>query len=101
MPRIALLVTAEFPPELREEILQGLLAHRERCLRTEPGTLQFDVLAPIEEPGCLKLVEVYADAEAFTAHQEGSSMTHYRADTRSKITRVSADKCLFGQELGA
>ena len=99
MVRIALIVTAEFPPEFKGEILQGLLAHRERCLRDEPGTLQFDVLTPLDEPGKLKLVEVYTDEAAFAAHQEGSSIAQYRADTRPKITKMSSEKCHFGQEL--
>jgi autoinducer 2-degrading protein len=99
MSKIALVVTAEFEPELKEEILRALLAHRERCLRDEPGTLQFEVLVPFNEPGKLMLFELYADAAAFAAHSEGASIAQYRAQTRPKMTKVTSHKCHFGNEL--
>ena len=98
MSKIALVVTAEFEPELKGEILQALLAHRERCLRDEPGTLQFEVLVPINEPGKLLLFEIYADEAALVAHSEGASIAKYRAETRPKITKITSQKCLLGDE---
>ena len=98
MSRVALVVTAEFEPEHREEILRSLLAHRERCLRDEPGTLQFEVLAPADEPGKLMLFEVYTDADALTAHAQGASIGQYRLEARPKITKMTSHRCQFGQE---
>lgn len=99
MSRFALIVTAEFEPELKEEILKALLAHRERSLRDEPGTLQFEVLVPFDEPGKLLLFELYANEAAFVAHSEGASLAQYRTEARSKITKVTSQKCMLGNEL--
>ena len=101
MCKVALIVTAEFEPDLKEEILQALLSHRERSLKDEPGTLQFEVLVPVNEPGKLILFELYADAEALSAHSEGPSIAQYRAEARSKITKVTSHRCHFGHELPA
>ena len=101
MSRFALIVTVEFEPELKEEILLALLAHRERCLKDEPGTLQFEVLVPFDEPGKLMLFELYADAAAFAAHSEGSSLAQYRVEARPMITRVTSKKCSLGNDVSA
>ncbi|GLH73099.1 hypothetical protein GETHLI_16010 [Geothrix limicola] len=101
MSKVALIVTAEFEPELKGEILHALLAHRERSLRDESGTLQFEVLVPQNEPGKFLIFELYADEAALAAHSEGASIAQYRAETRSKITKVSKHRCDLGQELPA
>ena len=46
MPKLAIVATIEVAPERRDQLLPLLMAHRGRCLKDEPGTLQFDVLAP-------------------------------------------------------
>lgn len=44
MPKLAIWATLEIAPGRIEEYLPVILAHKARCLRDEPGTLQFDVL---------------------------------------------------------
>jgi (4S)-4-hydroxy-5-phosphonooxypentane-2,3-dione isomerase len=48
MPKLAIIATIEIAPGRRDELLPLLQAHRARCLKDEPGTVQFDVLLPHE-----------------------------------------------------
>jgi len=93
MSKLALIVTVEFEPGLKDEVLQALLTHRERCLKEEPGTLLYEVLVPLEEPAKLLLFELYSDSSAFSAHTAGRSIAHYRDDVRGKIRSVTSYKC--------
>jgi len=83
-------------------VLAALLAHRERCLASEPGTLQFEVLVACDDPSSrLFLFELYRDASALTAHASGASIAAYREDVKDKIQNSSVTKCLLGHELSA
>jgi (4S)-4-hydroxy-5-phosphonooxypentane-2,3-dione isomerase len=44
MPKLAIVVTIEVTPGRRDEFLPLLMAHKARCPKDEPGTLQFEVL---------------------------------------------------------
>ena len=50
MGKLAIFATIEVQPGTRDQAVQILLRHRERCLRDEVGTLQFDVLVPSDKP---------------------------------------------------
>lgn len=100
MSKVALVVTIELNPESREEILRILLAHRERCLKEEPGTLQFEVLVPLEEPSKLILFELYADSSALSAHSSGPSIARYREEVGDKILGITRYKCAPANESG-
>ena len=98
MTRVALIGTIEFLPGSRDEVLRAVLAHRERSLRDEPGTLVFEVLVPDEEPSKLLIYEVYADAAAFALHMGAASITAMRALVGSKLVAMSAVRCTLGEE---
>ena len=49
MPKLAIVATTEVAPGRRDEFLPLLMAHRTRCLKDEPGTLQFDPLVPRDD----------------------------------------------------
>ena len=49
MPKLAIIGTLEVAPGRKDEVLPLLMAHRARCLKDEPGTLQFEVLVPRED----------------------------------------------------
>lgn len=55
-------------------LLPLLMAHRARCLKDEPGILQFEVLAPREDDARVLLYEVYRDDAAFDVHFNGPSI---------------------------
>lgn len=101
MSKLALIVTIEFESESKEEILRALLAHRERCLKEEPGTLQFEVLLPLEEPSKILLFELYADSSSLSAHSKGPSLARYREEVDGKIIKVTSHKCTSGNQLTA
>ena len=70
----AIVATIKTIPGKRDEYLAVLKAHGKRCLATEPGTLQFEILVPQEEADTVMLYEVYASPEAFQTHWNGASL---------------------------
>ena len=66
MSKLAIVATIKAVPGKRDEYLAVLKAHGKRCLATEPGTLQFEILVPQEEADTVMLYEVYASPEAFS-----------------------------------
>lgn len=86
--------TIEVAPEHMDRFEAALLAHRERSLRDEPGTLQFEVSRPADGENCFKLYEVYTDAAAFEAHRTGASNRLMAADIQGIETQVYVSWCL-------
>jgi quinol monooxygenase YgiN len=81
MSKLAIVATIKTVPGKRDEYLTFLKAHGKRCLATEPGTLQFEILVPHEEADTVMLYEVYASPEAFQTHWNGTSIQQMRQDT--------------------
>lgn len=99
--KLAVIGTIEVQPGARAEVLQAVLTHRERCLKEEPGTLQFEVLVPSEEPAKLMLYELYADSAAFSAHMKGTSMAKVREEVGAKVVSLTGVQCTPGTEFAA
>jgi quinol monooxygenase YgiN len=109
MSKLAIFATIEVPPGTREEALKVLLEHRERCLRDEPGTIQFEVLIPddrpvlpglpepVANPNAIMLFEVYADRKAFAAHWSGPSMAKAK-ESGVKFVSMSGVPFRFADE---
>lgn len=98
MSRVALNVAIDCKPESSKEIVRALLAHRERCLKEEPGTLQFEVLVPFEDPSKIFLFELYTDDAALSAHSKGASIARYREEVKNKILSAEIHRCSLGNE---
>ena len=58
MPKFANVVTIEVAPEVRDHILSSLAAHKARCLKDEPGTLQLEVLLPKDDDTKVRMYEM-------------------------------------------
>ena len=88
MPNLAVIATIEVPAGYREEAVAALVAHRERCLRDEPDTLQFEIMVVRDEPSRIMLYEVYANQAGFDRHWNGASLAqlHHETGGRIKIT---------------
>jgi quinol monooxygenase YgiN len=72
VPTIAMIVTIKLRNVADADRYEAnLLASRDRFLRDESGTLQFDILRPEGTENTLMIYEVYADEAAFKAHHEG------------------------------
>jgi quinol monooxygenase YgiN len=93
MTKLAIVATAEIAPGRMDEVLPLLAAHRERCLREEPGTLQFEVLRPRDNDATVLFYEVYADDAAFKAHWEAPSIARVRTETKDMIVKLSGTWC--------
>ena len=93
MPKLAIIATIEVAPGRMNEYLPLALAHRERCLRDEPGTLHFELMRPRDDDNKVMLYEVYRDEAAFDAHWNGASMKRIREEGAGIIVKVSGLRC--------
>jgi len=73
--------------------LLPLLQHRARCLKNEPGTLQFEVLAPHGDDTKLLLYEVYQSDTAFDIHRNGPSIARFRKETAEMVMQINMTRC--------
>ena len=93
MTKYAIVATFEVVPGRMKELLPLLLAHRDRCLADEPGTLRFDVLRPREGEDTLMLYELYDDEAAFQTHWNGASLARFRQESAGMIGKLSGTRC--------
>jgi autoinducer 2-degrading protein len=93
MPKLAIVATIEIVPGRRDEYLPLLMAHRARCLKEEPGTLQFEVLVPRDDDKNVLLYEVYQDDAAFDTHFHGPSITRLREETAGMTVGLQGTRC--------
>ena len=78
-------------------MLPLLMAHRARCIKDEPGTLQFEVLAPNDDTSKILLYELYRDAAAFETHWKGPSTARVREEAGSMIVKIYGTKCALSE----
>jgi quinol monooxygenase YgiN len=62
-------------------------------LRDEPGTLQFEVLIPREDPDKIMIFEVYADEAAFEVHYNGPSIRQVRQEASGMLLKLYGTRC--------
>jgi (4S)-4-hydroxy-5-phosphonooxypentane-2,3-dione isomerase len=93
MAKFAIVATFEIAQGRMDEFLPLLIAHRDRCLKDEPGTLRFDVLRPRNEENSVLLYEVYADDAAFQVHWNGPHVARMRADTTGMVAKLTGNRC--------
>ena len=79
----------------RDEVLSVLRAHAKRCLEGEPGTLQFDLLCPDEDPDTVLIYERYADQAAMDAHSNGDSIKQVLREFKGLVETTTAKFCDF------
>jgi quinol monooxygenase YgiN len=70
-----------------------MMAHRERCLKSESGTLQIEVLRPRDDDSRVLFYEVYSDDAAFKVHWEGPFVARVQAETKDMIIKLSGTRC--------
>ncbi len=89
MSKFAVVATYEITPDQIAVLLPLLRAHRDRCLRDEPGTLRFDILRPQAQ---LMLYEVYENEAALGRHRSGASLAQFMeeaAHVKRSLTFIS------------
>ena len=97
MPKLAIIGTLEVAPGRKDEVLPLLMAHRARCVKDEPGTLQFEVLVPREDDTKVLLYEVYRDDAAFNMHWNGTSVARLREEAAGMIVKVYGTRCALAE----
>jgi len=93
MPKLANVVTIEVAQGRRDQILSLLAAHKTRCLRDEPGTLQFEILLPKDDDTKVLSYEVYRDDAAFEVHRNGSSLARLREEIAGLVMKLQGTRC--------
>jgi len=93
MPNFANVVMIEAAPGRRAEILAFLAAHKARCLKDEPGTLQFEILLPKDDDTNILSYEVYLDDAAFETHRNGRSLAQLREDIAGMVVKLHGTRC--------
>jgi quinol monooxygenase YgiN len=92
MPKFANVVTIEVPPGRRDQVVTSLLAHKAR-LKSEPGTLQFEVLLPNDDDTKVLSFEMYRDAAAFEVHLNGPSLAQLREEIGGMGVKLHGVRC--------
>jgi len=93
MSKLVIMGAVEVSPEKRARVVPLLMAHRARCLRDEPGTLQFEVVLPREDASRILIYEVYQDDNAFEVHRNAPSRAKWLEDTIGIDVKVIATRC--------
>ena len=91
--RLVIVGSIEIAPGRRNQFLPLLMAHKARCLKDEPGTLQFEILTPHDDETKVLLYEVYQDATAFDTHRNGPSMARFRDESAGMIGKLDLSRC--------
>src|SRR5580704_9617059 len=91
MPKLAIVAEIEIQPGRMDEVLPLLIAHRARCLRDEPGTLQFEVQRPRDDDTKILFYEAYADDAA--PYWNGPLVAQCRTETDG--CKISGTSCIL------
>jgi autoinducer 2-degrading protein len=93
MSKLVIMGAIEVAPGKRNQVLPLLMAHRARCLKDEPGTLQFEVVLPREDDSRILIYEVYQDDAAFEVHRNAPSRAQWLEETAGIDVKVLATRC--------
>src|SRR5438876_6944091 len=93
MPKLAIIGTIEISPGRADDLLPVLMSHRARCLESEPGTLQFEVLKPHGDGTKFLLYEVYESEAAFDRHWNGASMATAQSEAAGMVVNITGVRC--------
>jgi quinol monooxygenase YgiN len=93
MSKYAIVATIKTVPGKRDDYLAFLKAHGKRCLATEPGTLQFEILVPQQEADTIMLYELYASPEAFQTHWNGASIQQMKQEAAGLQVSITGVRC--------
>ena len=93
MPKLANIVTIEVAADKREQLVPLLAAHKERCLKEEPGTLEFEILLPRDDDTKVVSYEVYRDEAAFGVHRSGRSLAQLREEIAGMAVKLQGTRC--------
>jgi quinol monooxygenase YgiN len=97
VPKLAIIGNIEVAPGQRRDLLTSLLAHKARCLKDEPGTLDFEVLAPHEDETKVLVYELYQSEAAFAVHRNGASIAQLRKEIAGLGIKLTVTRCALAE----
>lgn len=71
----------EIEPEFMEDYLAILKVESEASVRLEPGVICIYPMYQQDHPNQIKLLEIYADKEAYESHLQTPHFKHYKKTT--------------------
>jgi (4S)-4-hydroxy-5-phosphonooxypentane-2,3-dione isomerase len=80
-------------PRAERSHLPLLVAHKIRCMKDEPGTLQVEILLPKDDDTKVISYEVYRDDAAFEVHRNGPSLAQWREETAGIVMKLHGARC--------
>lgn len=83
------LAQVDVHPGFADAVVAALIVDGEASLRTEPGTLRFEVIQDAVNTNRVYIYEVYADRSGRDAHMEGEHVRRFFADAGSHIAAVA------------
>lgn len=84
-------------PGKREEVLEAVLRHRDRCMKEEVGLIAFQVIVPEQDDVGLLLYELYTDEAALSVHMKGASLATLQAEVATKVINLTGVRCRFAR----
>ncbi|WP_347754783.1 putative quinol monooxygenase [Agrococcus sp. ProA11] len=81
-------------PETADQVAE-LLPTLAAASRQEPGNISYSVARDLEHPQVFTIVEVYEDADAFTAHRESA---HFASIGKMQIIPLLESRAVVGYE---
>ena len=93
MSKFANVVTIEVAPGRRDQVATLVAAHKARCLKDEPGTLQFEVLLPKDDDTKVLSYEMYRDDAAFEVHVKAPSLARLREEIAGMVVKLHGVRC--------
>ena len=94
MPKFAIIGSIEVAQGRKDQFLPLLLAHKARCLKDEPGTLQMEMMVPKDDDTKVHFCEIYRDDAAFEVHRNGRSYARWKEETAGMVAKVQATRCV-------
>jgi quinol monooxygenase YgiN len=89
----AILVEFHLKPGARSQFRRLIDANADASVRNEPGCLQFDVLEPEGEGGCVVLYEIYRDRAAFDEHLRSGHFRTFATESEALCLSKSVTRC--------
>ncbi|GEK79164.1 putative quinol monooxygenase [Agrococcus baldri] len=81
-------------PDTADQVAQ-LLPWLAQASRQEPGNISYSIARDLERPHVFTIVEIYDDADAFTAHRESA---HFASIAKMQIIPLLESRVVVGYE---
>jgi quinol monooxygenase YgiN len=83
--QLVLVAELEIDPAQLDAYKAAVRENGETAVRIEPGCLAYNIAFEKDNPGHIRILEVYADADAFKAHLESAHFKKYAAATKNMV----------------